>query len=376
MSLSAHLAAIALVAVSVLPVCACSAAPDDDSATTAALASQDTSGTSLDAIASQDAGPRSSAGDAEQVDVTPQDTASDTVDSASAGRYPIVLAHGFFGFDKFAGSKFVTYFYKVPEALAAAGEGDVFTPAVDPFNSSDVRGKQLLAHIEAILAKTGRAKVHVIGHSQGGLDARVAAWLKPELFASVTTYATPNNGTPVADWAMKLLANDNLQKLLDALAKLIGAPLYDKLGAKSSVVAGIQTFTQPGIKAFNEAYPDRPSVQYYSVTGRTDLHLAPISCKPDLSLPFITKHALVGDPVDPLFAIQEAMLDGGLGAPFPNDGMVRVKDAKHGVFLGCVPADHMDQVGHLLGDKPGLLNPWDHRAFFVELVAFLRSKEP
>ena len=64
--------------------------------------------------------------------------------------YPVVLAHGFFGFEDFAGAGFLTYFYKVKEHLAKNGE-IVATPAVDPFNDSDFRGDQLITHIEAFL---------------------------------------------------------------------------------------------------------------------------------------------------------------------------------------------------------------------------------
>src|SRR5690349_19501161 len=69
--------------------------------------------------------------------------------------YPIVLCHGFFGFDKLAGVQQLPYFYHVPERLAEDGETEVFTPAVDPFNSSDFRADQLIGHVEDILEMTG-----------------------------------------------------------------------------------------------------------------------------------------------------------------------------------------------------------------------------
>jgi triacylglycerol lipase len=53
---------------------------------------------------------------------------------------------------------------------------------------------------------------------------------------------------------------------------------------------------------------------------------------------------------------------------------VRVKDARWGEFLGCVPADHLDEVGQLLGDGPGLGNDWDYVAFYDDLVRFLRGE--
>ena len=67
-----------------------------------------------------------------------------------------------------------------------------------------------------------------------------------------------------------------------------------------------------------------------------------------------------------------AQSDGAPGAG--KETMVRVEDAKWGTFLGCVPADHIDQVGHLFGDKPGLINPFNHKKMFRWLVKMLRLK--
>jgi len=333
------------------------------------IASTDGVGAPMDASATGDSGQR-----AEDALAPPTDGVQSDGGADPGPPYPIVLAHGFFGFEAFAGMAFATYFHGVRADLTAHGESEVFTPAVDPFNSSTARGKQLIAHIETILASTGRERVVVIGHSQGGLDARVAAHLRPDLVAAVVTYATPNHGSPIADIAMKLLPNDQLQQLLDALAKLIGGPLYDKVGASSSLVAGIKQFTSAEIAVFNGTYVNSSQVAYYSVTGRSDHRIAAKPCAPDKKVDFINKWAAQTDPIDPLLAIQEALIDGKLGLEFPNDGMVRVEDARWGTFLGCVPADHLDEVGHLLGDKPGLLNAWSHKKFFRNLVDWLREQ--
>src|SRR5262249_40922065 len=103
-------------------------------------------------------------------------------------KYPIVLAEGLDGID----------FFQVAEALRAGG-ATVFTTTVDPANSSTVRGQQLLAEIEDILAATGAQKVNLIGHSQGGLDGRYILGTRPEVLASLSTVGTPHQGTPVAD---------------------------------------------------------------------------------------------------------------------------------------------------------------------------------
>jgi triacylglycerol lipase len=287
---------------------------------------------------------------------------------AKGAPYPFVLAHGFFGFEKFAGKDFITYFYKVKERLALEGEV-VDTPAVDPFNDSDFRGHQLIDRIEAFRALTGAAKVNIIAHSQGGLDARVVAHDRPDLVASVVTISTPHFGTPVADVAMKLLADPNGQKLIDDLGKLIGAPLYDQIGNPTSVVKPLQLFSQAGITAFNAKYPDSPGVFYASIAGRSVYHLSDNDCAGDLSLQFVTQWNKKLDPVDPLLAAASLLL--GAGA---NDGLVRDEDARWGEFWGCVPADHLDEIGQLFGDGPGLGNDWDYLKFYSLLVKYIRER--
>jgi triacylglycerol lipase len=288
--------------------------------------------------------------------------------------YPVVLAHGFFGFEDFAGAGFLSYYYGVKDHLAANGEPLVFTPAVDPFNSSAVRGAQLAAAVESILAETGHAKVNLVGHSQGGLDARVVAHDHPELVASVITLQTPHQGTPIADVALELVNDPNLASVLDFFVQAVGAPLYDAVGEQTSLAESLKQFSTPGIAAFNATYSDQLGIYYASVAGRSDYHLGGSACSVQGAPGWISAFDSVLDPIDPLFDLTETILDGGIGNPFPNDGLVRVVDAKWGTFLGCAPADHMDMVGQLLGDEPGLFNDWDYLAFYQSLVGHLREQ--
>lgn len=288
--------------------------------------------------------------------------------------YPIVLSHGFFGFEDFAGAGFLTYFFEVKEHLASQGETLVFTPAVDPFNSSDFRGAQLVEHIEQILAITGHEKVDIIGHSQGGLDARVAANLRPDLVASVVTVATPHGGSRIADIALELVSEPSAQDVVSDLLDLIGAPLYDEFGEQTDVWKPLELFSQPGIAAFNKAHPDEPGVFYASIAGRTDLHIGGDPCDADVSLPFIAEWQGKVDTVDPLLSLFETVLDGGFGDPYPNDGLVRVVDSKRGEFWGCLPVDHLDEVGQLFGDSAGLGNGWKYKVFYADVVAELRKR--
>lgn len=302
------------------------------------------------------------------------DASRPPIDASTMGAgppYPIVLAHGFFGFEDFAGVDFITYFYGVKDALAAGGEV-VFTPAVDPFNDSESRGEELLAHVERIATETGAAKINLIGHSQGGLDSRYVAHQRPDLVASVTTFATPHRGTPIADVVLDLVQDPRFQSLADRLVRLIGAALWDASGQETSVFRSLRQLSTPGADAFNARYPNQAGVLYYSITGRTDGHDGGTDCAIADAPPFIGRYRRTLDPVEPLLDIPESIVDGD--GDIANDGLVRVHDARWGRFLGCVPADHFDEIGQLFGDSPGRGNDFDHLRFYIELVAWLRAQ--
>ena len=288
--------------------------------------------------------------------------------------YPIVLCHGFFGFEKFAGVDFVTYFYGVKDHLAQDGETLVFTPAVDPFNSSLVRGAQLTAKVQEILAQTGYPKVNLIAHSQGGLDARVVAHDHPEMIASVTTIATPHYGTPVADVVLKLEANPNAQLVIDGLVQAVGSALYDTTGKTTSLAKSMQQMSSDGIAKFNADYPNVQGIPYFSLTGRS----SGSNGKPDCQLPdapgFIAKYDSVNDPINTLLSPTGSLLSGDGATPAPNDGLVRAKDAKWGKFLGCIPGDHFDEIGQILGAGPGLGNTFQYLPMYSDLVKYLRAQ--
>lgn len=285
--------------------------------------------------------------------------------------YPFVLAHGFFGFEKFAGQDFLTYYYGVKDYLATHGE-IVFTPAVDPFNDSTTRGGQLENRIIDVLQITGAAKVNIIGHSQGGLDARVVAHDRPDLVASVVTIATPHHGTPIADVVLKLLGDPNAQQIIDDLTKAIGSPIYDQIGNTTSLFKPFYLFSQKGIAEFNMKYPDAPGVFYASIAGRSSLKQQDGDCTPNVVKPFIKPWQNDVDPIEPLFVATAAYLDGN--SYIANDGLVRAKDAMWGDYWGCVPADHLDEIGQLFGDNPGAGNSFDYKKLYLDLIAYMRGQ--
>ena len=82
---------------------------------------------------------------------------------------PIVLHHGFAGFDSILGND---YFFNVKSYLEERGF-NVFLTEVTALGKLEVRAQQLADRIDNVLKVTGQNKVHLICHSLGGLDARL-----------------------------------------------------------------------------------------------------------------------------------------------------------------------------------------------------------
>jgi len=126
-------------------------------------------------------------------------------------RHPIVLVHGFMGFDDIFG---VDYFYQVPDNLRKNG-AKVYVAAVSQVNSTTVRGEQLLKQMQQWAAADGVTKFNLIGHSQGGPTVRYVAGVAPQMVASVTTMAGP---TVFTDTHM---AESNIEKALTNYAGMV-----------------------------------------------------------------------------------------------------------------------------------------------------------
>ena len=170
-------------------------------------------------------------------------------------KYPIVLAHGLSGFRQLFGV--LDYFFGIPSDLRDGG-ATVFVTQVSPFGSADARGEQLLTQIEHIVATTGAKKVNLIGHSQGGLDARYVMGVRPDLIASLTTVATPHTGADLADFL-----RDNLQPggfnetVVAALANSLGTVLSLLTGTTSvqDSIGALNSLSSSGAAAFNQRFP-------------------------------------------------------------------------------------------------------------------------
>ena len=170
-------------------------------------------------------------------------------------KYPIVLAHGMAGFDELFGV--YEYWYGIPSALRDKG-ATVFVTEVSQFNSTEVRGEQLIDQIETITAITGKPRVNLIGHSHGGLDVRYAAAARPDLVASVTSVGTPHKGADLADYLAANVAGGSFaESVLAYFANSLGTVLGLLTGSSNpqDAIAGLGSLTSAGTAAFNASYP-------------------------------------------------------------------------------------------------------------------------
>lgn len=255
-------------------------------------------------------------------------------------RYPIVLAHGMSGFDKIGP---VDYWYRIPGNLRQNG-ATVYVTQVSSFNSSELRGEQLLAQVEEIVAISGKPKVNLIGHSHGNHSSRYVAGVRPDLVASVTSVGGPTFGSPVADLVQGVsdmggpVPTTLLASAVNGLGKLI-ALLSSNPTLPQDSFAGMKSLTTAGAADFNRRFPggvpttqcgqgaaEHRGVRYYSWSG-------------------------VGQIYNPLNPVDYALaLTGAAFRGAPNDGLVGQCSSHLGtVIRSDYRLNHLHQVNQLFG---------------------------
>ncbi|KDN49599.1 hypothetical protein K437DRAFT_255274 [Tilletiaria anomala UBC 951] len=120
---------------------------------------------------------------------------------------PIVLCHGLYGFDvrgPFLGLE-IHYWAKISDLLRNKIGVEVITKGVPSTGSIKERAEALHNFLCSPAAGIQGRKVHFIGHSMGGLDARyLISNIRPtpEQYTplSLTTISAPHRGSPFMDW--------------------------------------------------------------------------------------------------------------------------------------------------------------------------------
>jgi triacylglycerol lipase len=296
---------------------------------------------------------------------TPTQFPSGTIDNGTRTAYPLVLVHGLDGFKNIGP---IDYFYGVADALRKDGH-TVEVAVMDPYNSSEVRGAELQSFVEQVLQSSGADKVKMICHSQGGLDCRYVASNLGAKIAAIVTISSPHRGTPVADIAVGDLPGP-MQQALDAFLNVLGAGL-DNGNPNMNAQAALDEMTAKGAAAFAARHPDSDAVAYYSIAGRSNSVTGDLACASDGEAPFIARWDGNVDPINALLSAPGAIINGTATPPPTNDGLVPVASARYGTFLGCVPADHLDEMNQIAGAGPGAGNPFDAILFYRQLAAWM-----
>jgi triacylglycerol esterase/lipase EstA (alpha/beta hydrolase family) len=261
---------------------------------------------------------------------------------------PLILAHGFSGFHNIGP---IDYFYGVQPALVKDGH-NVFVTTVDPYNSSYVRGEQLRKQVEDILAQTGAKHVNLVCHSQGGLDCRYVAHFLGNKIGAVVMISTPNHGDPVADVALgsiPSLAKDALYALLELFGKVVLDPQGNP---DSDAQASLVAMSTAGVADFNAVITDHPDVKYFSLGGRANGKLGDIGCGSPAELAWVAAWDQKTDDTSLLMQPTASILSKSTSLVPLNDGLVTVDSSRWGTFLGCLPADHIQQVCQVANDHP------------------------
>ncbi|KAL5501802.1 hypothetical protein ACEPAH_9062 [Sanghuangporus vaninii] len=281
-------------------------------------------------------------------------------------RNPIVLCHGLYGYDVRGPSNFpmlqLHYWANVLKVLKKKFGVEVIVTGVPGTGSIESRAKRL---DEYLRDKAPGRDINLMAHSMGGLDCRhLITHVKPKGYnpVSLTTICTPHRGSPFMDWCKETIGLGRLQrKANEAASKTTESSESSSLFSLANVArlpSSLTTFLLSVVDSpayanltthylqnvFNPATPDDPRVRYYSIAARTDS----MSVIHPLWLP---KTILDG------YEAREREAD-----PYPdevdwgNDGLVTVRSAKWGEFLGTMEGcDHWDVRG---GGGLGADNEW------------------
>ncbi|TGL62086.1 lipase family alpha/beta hydrolase [Leptospira sarikeiensis] len=276
------------------------------------------------------------------------------------GTYPIVLSHGLFGWgnDSTGLISILSYWGGMDTYLQSQG-ATVYAPAKKAAQSNEARGAELKDKVLVYMAANGFTKVHILGHSQGGLDSRYAVsnlGLGSKV-STLTSLNTPHRGSPIADiingvlpeWIKPFVAT-----ILNVFVQLIWG---DK---DQDVLSALGSLTKAGTENFNSRTPDNPSVKYFSYGSY-------------ITIPDLIQHPLMG-------LTQPACIVGGLlnGQGGTCDGLVPYSSLKWGTFKGgpdysifTTGVDHLQCANTLNSGKFW----YDVEGYFLKIVSNAKSNQ-
>ena len=265
---------------------------------------------------------------------------SSLLSPASKTKYPIVLVHGFIGFDNVLG---IQYFYQIPSALRDDG-ATVYIASVNPSQTTEFRGEELIQQMKQWAAKDGVKKFNLIGHSHGGPTVRYAAGTVPSMVASVTTLAGTNFGSVVADdIGAHTTPGGTFDKVATAGLQLIGWLSGNKTYKQADLLTALKALSTQGAAEFNAKFP----VGAPTTTCGTGPEVASISGNSMRWYSFSGTAVKTNawDISDALLAYTADYFKGEA-----NDGLVSQCSSHWGkVVKDNYPWNHLDEINQVLG---------------------------
>ena len=277
-----------------------------------------------------------------------QTVKTNTAATYAKTKYPIVFNHGMFGFSRLGTPEFgLDYWYKILPDLAANG-AIVYATQVSPLNSTEIRGEQLVAQVEEVLAITGANKVNLIGHSHGGPTTRYVAGVIPSKVASVSTVGGDHNGSKVADLVLSLgLGASLIAKFIDATFAPIINYGQNRPDLPNDTMASLRSIDSKGLEDFNKRFP---------------AGVRKGSCgEGDYISNGIYNYSWTGSGVYTNLLDPDSILVSlgplAFGLSTPHDGLIGTCDAHFGkVIRDNYYLNHFDEVNQVLGLR-GLFSP-------------------
>ncbi|TGK11988.1 lipase [Leptospira fletcheri] len=277
-----------------------------------------------------------------------------------AGAYPIILSHGLFGWgtDSSGVISIISYWGGMDSYLTSQG-ATVYAPTKTAAQSNEVRGAQLASKINVYMAANGFTKVHILGHSQGGLDSRYAIsnlGLSSKV-STLTTLNTPHRGSPIADIISNVLP-DWIKPFVSAVLGVVVQLVYG--GGQQDALAALGSLTTSGTALFNSYTPNSSGVKYYSYGSY-------------ITIPDLIQHPLMG-------ILQPACAAGGLfnGQGATCDGLVPYSSLKWGTFNGgpdygilTTGVDHLEASNTLNSGKTW----YDVEGYFLKMASNAKANQ-
>lgn len=277
-----------------------------------------------------------------------------------SGSYPIVLSHGLFGWgtDSSGVISIVNYWGGMDTYLRNQG-ANVYAPTKTAAQSNETRGAELRDKVNVYMAANGFTKVHIIGHSQGGLDSRymVSNLGMSGKVSTLTSLNSPHRGSPIADIVNTVLpswAKPFVSAVLGVVVQLVYG------GGQQDAIKALNSLTTSGMASFNGYTPNSSAVKYFSY-GST------------ITIPDLIQHPLMG-------ILYPACWAGGVfnGQGGDNDGLVPATSQKWGTWKGgpsygilTTGVDHLQASNTLLSGQTW----YDVEGYFLSMASNAKANQ-